>query len=83
MCTVVVVKLHEYVVSVPLAPNRTGLQNIYSRNIVSWMAKSAELIMNLYKCRINLDILKIFFNKYLAIFKIMHIANQWKNINRT
>ena len=36
------------------APNRIVLQHIYFTDIVSWVAKSAEQIMNLYKCGINL-----------------------------
>ena len=32
------------------APNGTVLHNIYSLDIVSWMAKYAEQIINLYKC---------------------------------
>ena len=32
------------------APDGTVLQNIYSADIVSWLTKSAEQIMNLNKC---------------------------------
>ena len=35
-------------------PDGAILQNIYSADIVSWLVKSAEQIMNLYKCDINL-----------------------------
>ena len=51
----------------------TVLQNIYSADIISWLAKSADQIMDVYKCSINLYIFKIFKNKYVAIFIIMHI----------
>ena len=36
------------------AHDGTVLQNICSVDIVSWLAKSAEQITNLYKCCINL-----------------------------
>ena len=36
------------------APSRTVLENIYSVDIVSWLTKSAEQIMNVYICGINL-----------------------------
>ena len=36
------------------APNVTVLQNIYTVDIVSWLAKSAEHIINIYKHGINL-----------------------------
>ena len=58
-------------------PNRTILQNIYSADIVSWLAQSVEQTMNLYNCGINLLIFNIFFNKYIAMVIIMHIASNW------
>ena len=36
------------------APGRTVLQNIYSADIVSSLAKYAEQITNLYKCDMHL-----------------------------
>ena len=52
------------------------LQNNYSVDIVSWVAKSPEQIMYLYKCFINLYIFQISFNPNVAIFIIMHIASK-------
>ena len=36
------------------APDGTVLQNSYPADIVSWLAKSAKQIMNLYDCGSNL-----------------------------
>ena len=54
----------------------TVLQNIYPADIVSWLEKSAEQIMNLYKCGINVYIFKIYLNKYVSIFTVMQTASQ-------
>ena len=54
----------------------TVLQNIYSAEIVSLLAKFAEQIIKLYKCGINLYIFKVVFNKYVLIFIIMNIATR-------
>ena len=48
------------------APDGSVLQNIYSADIVSWLAKAAEQILNLYKC-INLYILK-YLSKNILLF---------------
>ena len=49
-------------------------KNSFSVDIVSWLEKRAEQIMNLYKWGINVQNFKTFSNKYVAIFKLMHSA---------
>ena len=63
--------LHNTRLNPPGARDGTDLLNTYSAD--SQLAKSAGQIMHLYKCGINF--IKIFPNKYVAIFITMHIAS--------
>ena len=55
---------------------RSARWNCCEKYQFSWLAKSGEQIINLYKCGIHLEMFKIFVSKYVAIFIIMHITCQ-------